>query len=108
VYLVDTNVISAAAPSKTAAPAEMVAWMEAQSALLFLSVVTIAEIEDGIAKTKREGAQRKARDLTAWLETVLHLYRDRIFVFDIEIARIAGALSDNARGQGRAPGFAMS
>jgi len=106
VYLVDTNIISAAAPSKTAAPVEMVAWMEAQSALLFLSVVTVAEIEDGIAKAKREGAVRKSRDLTAWFETVLHLYHDRIVLFDVEIARITGVLSDRARGQGFAPGFA--
>jgi toxin FitB len=106
VYLVDTNIISAAAPSKTAAPADMVAWMESQSALLFLSVVTVAEIEDGIAKAKREGAVRKARDLTAWFETILHLYRDRILLFDVEIARIAGVFSDRARGQGLAPGFA--
>ena len=80
--------------------------MDAHSAELFLSTVTIAEIEDGIAKAKREGATRKARDLTAWLETVLHLYAARILPFDLAIARLAGSLSDRARGQGHAPGFA--
>ena len=53
-------------------------WMDAQSALLSLSAVTVAEIEDGIAKLRREGATRKSANLTAWLETVLHLYGDRI------------------------------
>ena len=38
-YLVDTNVISARAPSRVA-PAEMAAWMDANSAKLFISVVT--------------------------------------------------------------------
>lgn len=33
-------------------------WMNAQSASLFLSVVTIAEVEDGIAKPRREKATR--------------------------------------------------
>lgn len=80
--------------------------MDAHSDELFLSVVTIAEIEDGIAKAKREGASRKARDLTAWLDTLLHLYSARILTFDLVTARIAGALSDLARGQGQAPGFA--
>jgi predicted nucleic acid-binding protein len=80
--------------------------MDSHSAELFLSTVTIAEIEDGIAKAQREGATRKARDLTAWLETVLHLYADRILPFDLATARLAGSLSDRARGQGHAPGFA--
>jgi predicted nucleic acid-binding protein len=106
VYLVDTNVISAAAPSKAAAPASLVAWMEERSAALYLSAVTIAEIEDGIAKARREGATRKAKQLTDWLETVLHLYADRILAFDVAAARVAGGLSDRARGAGHAPGFA--
>ncbi len=78
--------------------------MDAQSALLFASAVTVAEIEDGIAKLRREGATRKSEDLAAWLETVLHLYSERILAFDTPTARIAGAVSDRAREQGEAPG----
>ncbi len=104
VYLVDTDVISAGAPSRLA-PRGLVAWMDAHSALLFLSAVTVAEIADGIARLRREGATRKSADLTAWLETVLHLHTGRILVFDTPTARIAGALSDRARGHGHAPGF---
>jgi toxin FitB len=104
VYLVDTNIISAASPTRQA-PAELIAWMDAQSALLFLSAVTVAEVEDGIAKSRREGATRKSRDLRAWLEAVIHLYGERILTFDTPTARIAGALSDRARGQGHTPGI---
>lgn len=104
-YLVDTNVISARASSRVALP-ELAAWMDAHSTELFLSVVTIAEIDDGIAKAQREGATRKSRDLSAWLETVLHLYAARILPFDLAAARTAGVLSDRARGLGHAPGFA--
>ncbi len=103
-YLVDTSVISAGAPSRLV-PTELVDWMDAQSALLSLSAVTVAEIEDGIAKLRREGATRKSENLSAWLETVLHLYGDRILAFDAATARIAGGLSDRARGKGQAPGF---
>jgi predicted nucleic acid-binding protein len=105
VYLVDTNVISAASPARAGASA-LVEWMDVHSASLFLSVVTVAEIEDGIAKLRREGAARKSADLTAWLDTVLHLYGAHILAFDTPTARIAGALADRARGQGQAPGFA--
>jgi len=105
VYLVDTNILSAAAPARHTPPA-LTEWMDVHSAVLFLSVVTVAEIEDGIAKARREGATRKSADLADWLETILHLYGDRILVFDTATARTAGLLSDRARGQGHAPGFA--
>ena len=104
-YLVDTNVISAGAPSRLAPPG-LVDWMDVHSTVLSLSAVTVTEIEDGIAKLRREGATRKSADLTAWWETVLHLYGDRVLPLDTATARIAGALSDQARGQGQAPGLA--
>jgi predicted nucleic acid-binding protein len=105
VYLVDTNVLSAAAPSRPV-PSAFVEWMDAHSASLFISAVTVAEVEDGIAKLRRERASRKSADLTAWLDTILHLYGDRILAFDTATARIAGALSDRARSLGHAPGLA--
>jgi toxin FitB len=105
VYLVDTNVISAAAPSHPAPPV-LVEWMETHSAALFLSVVTVAEIEDGIAKSRRQGATRRSADLAAWFETILHLYGSRILAFDTSAARIAGTIADRARSQGYAPGLA--
>ena len=81
--------------------------MDLHSASLFKSaVITVAEIEDGIAKSRREGAARNSADLAAWLETILHLYSDRVLAFDVATARIAGAMADRARGQGQAPGFA--
>jgi toxin FitB len=105
VYLVDTNVVFAVAPSRTI-PTGLAWWLDRHSSELFMSAVTVAEIEDGIAKLRREGASRKSADLTAWLETVLHLYSDRILAFDAAVARIAGAISDRARGLGHAPGLA--
>jgi toxin FitB len=105
VYLVDTNIIPAVAPARQVPPA-LVQWMDLNSPSLFLSVVTIAEIEDRIAKLRRERASRRNSDLASWLETVLHLYGDRVLAFDVPTARIAGAMADRARGKGHAPGFA--
>jgi len=104
-YLVDTNVLSAASPNRPAPPA-LIEWMDRQSASLFMSVVTISEVEDGIAKLRRERATRRSRDIAQWLEAVLHLYGDRILGLDTPTARIAGQLSCRARGQGHAPGLA--
>ena len=103
-YLVDTNVVSAGAPSKAAGT--LVTWMEEHSADLYMSAVSIAEIEAGIARLRRQGARRKADELTLWLDTLLHLYEERVLPFDVPAARIAGALSDLARSKGHAPGFA--
>jgi predicted nucleic acid-binding protein len=105
-YLVDTNVISAGAPTAATRHPELVAWMDSHSTDLFLSAVTIAEIADGIAKSQREGATRKASKLAEWLETILHIYGDHVLPFDSATAEIAGALADLARGRGQAPGFA--
>jgi len=80
--------------------------MDLHSQDLFLSAVSVAETADGVAKAKREGAKRKAPDLSAWLRILLHLYGDRVLSFDSPTAEIAGALADLARSRGHAPGFA--
>ena len=105
-YLVDTDVISAGAPSRGLASPTLVQWMEENSERVFLSSITIAEIEDGIAEAGRQGARRKAQLLNGWLETLLHLYQERVLPFDVPAARIAGRLSDRARAKGLSPGFA--
>lgn len=104
-YLVDTNVISAGALRKARAP-ELLAWMDIRSTDLYLSVVTVAEIEDGIAKSIREGAKKRARELRTWLAALLHLYSSRILVVDVSVAQATGLLSDLARSKGYSPGFA--
>lgn len=105
-YLLDTNLISALAPTRARQLPEFAAWLERHSDQVFLSVVTIAEVEDGIAKARRDGAGAKALRLTEWLESLLHLYGPRVLPLDVATARVAGRLSDLARGRGHAPGFA--
>jgi toxin FitB len=105
-FLVDTNILSAGAPGKDVTHRALAVWMDAHSADLRLSVVTLTEIENGIAKAKRQGAVRKAKDLADWLESVVHLYDNQIIAIDSEIAREAGRRLDDARGHGREPGLA--
>ena len=73
---------------------------------LYLSVLTIAEIEQGIAKARRQGASRQATRLSEWVEASIFLYGDRILPINLDVARVTGTLSDDARGKGHAPGFA--
>ena len=105
-YLVDTNVLSATAPTKAVPEADLRHWMERNSSALYLSVITIAEVEDGLARSRRTSAHAKASRLADWLDTVLHLYANRILPVDIATARRIGTLADHARGQGHDPGLA--
>jgi predicted nucleic acid-binding protein len=107
VYLVDTNIISLIAPTrrKTKADEELADWIMERSADLWLSVITAAEIEDGIANAARSGATRKAHDLTEWWGAIRHYYGSRFLLFDLETAAIAGKLMTVARAAGISPGF---
>lgn len=105
-YVVDTNVISALASTQDGFHAGVVEWLEQNSRFLYLSVITATEIEDGIAKAERTGARHKASRLRDWLDALLHLYSERVLWFDVDAARLAGRLSDLARGRRHRPGLA--
>ncbi|MEF0941104.1 type II toxin-antitoxin system VapC family toxin [Rhizobium sp. BR 362] len=106
-YLLDTNIISATSPlrAQDLLSQAVRAWIAAHAQQFYLSTVTVAEIETGIAKAHRTGASKKAELLGEWLELTLHLYGDRILPLDTATARIAGRLFDQAVGRGGDPGF---
>ncbi len=68
--------------------------------------MTVAEIEMGIVKSRRQNARRKADDLEAWLAAIIGLYGNRILSFDVGTAKFVAALSDLAQIRGRPPGLA--
>ena len=70
---------------------------------LYISTVTIAEIEAGSPRTIRIGATTRRNAFTKWLDAVEHFYAGRILAFGIEDARHAGAILDQARSHD--PGF---
>ena len=93
-YLVDTNVLSVGAPGRVGRSTTLIDWMEAHSNVLFLSVVTVAEIADGVAKLKRTGSAARAAAIGDWLQLVLRLYGSRVLAFDDAAALLAGELTD--------------
>ncbi len=105
-YLLDTNIISAFAPGNAVISSPATAWFEAQTDRLFLSAVSVIEIEAGIAKLRRSGAARRADGLTAWFDRLLGLYGSKVLALDEAAARVAGATADRARASGRDPGLA--
>lgn len=90
-YLIDTDILSAL--RKRQRPPSLEAWVTGQrTADLFVSVVSIGEIERGIA-LKRGNDPKFADTLAVWLDRVLALYGDRILPFDLGSARRWGRLS---------------
>jgi predicted nucleic acid-binding protein len=71
----------------------LVKWLKRQRTVdLFVSVVSIGEIERGIAR-QRVTNPGFAAVLAAWLDRVLTLYGERILPFDLQAARRWGLLS---------------
>lgn len=102
-FLVDTNVISALAPSKRADAKDLAMWLDQASPHIFLSVITAAEVAAGIAKAEREGASAKARSLGEWWQAVEHFYAEKVLPFDLRCAHLVGRMLDRARAH--RPGF---
>jgi len=105
-WLLDTSVVSAFGPGKRPIPRATAAWFRARTEALYLSTISAAEIEAGIAKLRRTGSGRRADNLRQWFDRLLDDYVDRLLSFDLVAARIAGALGDAAQAAGRHPGFA--
>jgi toxin FitB len=96
------------APSTSEAEAEFLAWLDRMDAdgRLFLSVVSIHEIEKGIALLDQKGASAKAGSLKAWLSGLVSTYDDKIIGVDAEAAAIGGRLEAKALSAGHDPGMA--
>lgn len=93
------------APGKPALTPELVVWLRHHADGLYLSAVTVAEIEQGICKLRRTGGVERADRLKQWLDELLTT-SDRVLSLDSRVGREAGALSDRALAAGRHPGFA--
>lgn len=90
-FLLDTNVISALAKRRRYAKVE--SWIGRQrNGDLFISVISIGEIERGIALLR--GKDRNfAAALAIWLDQIINLYGDRVLPFAFAPARRWGHLS---------------
>lgn len=90
-FLLDTDVLSAL--RRQDRNPDVTRWIGAQRITdLYLSVVTIGEVERGIVR-QRTRDPSFARDLAAWLDRVTSRYGDRVLPIDMATARRWGQLS---------------
>lgn len=90
-FLLDTVVLSEL--RKRDRNPNVVRWLAGAPADdLFLSAVTIGEIERGILRQRAKDAAF-AEALETWLDRTVHVYADRILPVDTPVARRWGSLS---------------
>ncbi len=89
--VLDTNVLSALRrPERSAA---VMGWLSRQDeARLYLSVITLGEIERGITMQEHADPQF-AQDLRDWLARTVTLFSDRLLPFGAAEAQVWGRLS---------------
>ena len=107
-YLLDTNVASVLAPGRREKiiDAGVLAWLEGREPSLYLSTMTVMEIETGIQQLARTGSTRRRPELSVWLFGLLQTFGDRVLPFDGEAAMAAGRLEATVLAKGRHPGLA--
>jgi predicted nucleic acid-binding protein len=92
-YLLDTNVLSELRKPKARASTAVANWISARRATdLYLSAVTVLEIELGVARLERRDAARASR-IQSWLtDDVLDSFAHRILSVGVPVARRAARL----------------
>ena len=93
-YLLDTNIVSMLDPRRHAQAPALIGWLDRNGASIFLSVMTVAEMDAGILKLRREGKQARADELASLIATILADFGERVLPVDIETARHAARLGE--------------
>ena len=90
-FLIDTDVLSALRRRERSP--QIARWMSRQrEGDLYLSVVSIGEIERGIIRQQRSNPDF-ARTLALWLDSVIKLYGEQMLGVNLAVARRWGQLS---------------
>ena len=86
-YLLDTNVVSILDPRRHQHEPALVAWLDRNGASVFLSVMTITEMDSGVLKLRREGKPERADEITRLVSAILTEFGDRVLPMDVDTAR---------------------
>jgi predicted nucleic acid-binding protein len=90
-YLVDTNVLSERRKGRKADPGVTTFFSQAGDEV-FLPVQVAGELEGGIERLRQRGDHPQAQALEQWYRGVLAEYSDHFLVFDLDCAKVWGAL----------------
>ncbi|MFL0693850.1 MAG: type II toxin-antitoxin system VapC family toxin [Agrobacterium tumefaciens] len=101
-YLLDTNAVSLLFDGRASQPFEE--WLRQRfvERVLYLSTITVLEIQKGATKLQlvKNGNPTRARQLQLWLQRLIEQYAESILVIDTETALAAGTLDGAMRARG--------
>jgi toxin FitB len=89
-YLADTNVISDTRRDDrmNAGVREFFTRAQFDASAIHLSVVTVAELRQGVLGLRHKGDQLQAGTIETWLDGILHEYAARILIVNKEISEL--------------------
>lgn len=93
-YLLDTNIVSMLDPRRHAHAPALIAWLQRNGASLFLSVMTISEMDSGVLKLRREAKTDRADEIASIIAAILADFSDRVLGVDLETARHLARLGE--------------
>ncbi len=96
-FLLDTNIVSLLDHRRRDSASELIQWMNRNGARLYLSAMTLTEMEAGILKLRRQGKAKRASELTILLERILTDFGDRVLAMDALTAVTVTRLAEQAR-----------
>jgi len=96
-YLLDTNIVSLFDPRRAGQATSAIAWMREHDSLLFLSTITLTEIEAGILKLIRERKETRASQITALRDGIIADFSKRLLPLDVEVAPTVARIAERIR-----------
>jgi toxin FitB len=86
-YLLDTNVISMFDENRQRYEPKLIDWVRRNGSSLFISVMTISEMDKGVLKLRRNGKTERADEVIVLIAKILATYSDRVLPVDLATAR---------------------
>lgn len=94
-YLLDTNIVSMLDVRRHVHAPALAEWLQRNGARLFLSVMTITELDAGVLKLRRERKAKRADEIAVLVSEIVADFGQRVLPIDLEtarqVARLGGA-----------------
>jgi toxin FitB len=93
-YLLDTNIVSMLDQRRRDFSRPLFDWLGRSGPMLFLSAMTIAELEAGLWKLRRRRQDERAAEVEALIAGIESQFGERILSMDARVARAIAAIQN--------------